>query len=240
LTDLILLTYNHSDLTLKCLESLKANTKSDIRPIWIDNGSGDEHYWNVHNRILDLFPDNNLIISLSVNMGFAAGMNEGIKASDSDFVVLLNNDLEFTPHWLGWLLKPFELDPKIGIVGSMTDHISTVQQVDRFMEKFGKKYDGQIWKEHNTGNVAYFCVALRRAMIDDIGLLDEKFFNGGEDDDYNDRARLAEWKTGFALKSKVYHKHLATRKDPELGYRENNQRNREYLKQKRNGRKNET
>ena len=239
MTDIVLLTYNHSDLTIKCLESLKNYTKGAHRLIWVDNGSKQSHFWRVHSRILDLYPMNHLAVSFQVNMGFSVGINEGIKASKSDIVVLLNNDLEFTPHWFKWLMKPFELDPKIGVVGSMTDHISTAQQVDRFIEKFGKQFEGQAWKEHNTGNVAYFCVALRRKMFEEIGLLDERFFNGGEDDDYNDRARAAGWKTGFALKSFVYHKHLATRKDPELDFRRNGEINRALLRAKRQERKND-
>jgi GT2 family glycosyltransferase len=230
--DLVLLSYNHSDLTLRCLQSLKRNTKGLYNLIWIDNGSKAEHFRPVN---IYLYQESRPIENFKYyrfnnNKGFSKGMNKGIKMSRADIVVLLNNDITFTKYWLKGLIMPFLENPKIGIVGAVTDNISSVQQIEKIKTKIP---DTEYFYNHKKGNIAYFCTAIHRKVINKIGLLDEGFFNGGEDDDYNDRAREAGFKIGVGLTSFVYHDHLATRTDPELNYRQNNLRNRQLLREKR-------
>lgn len=238
---LVMLQYNHSDLTIKALESLTRDTCAGItyRLIVVDNGSDNFHFQRVrdwvesHGGQVEIY-----LISCPKNGGFAYGMNTGmryaIEVLKSSCVVLLNNDVTFTDGWLMELVKPFKLDATIGIIGSQTDNISSVQATVRLQTVC--KLDDP-WYEQKDHNVAYFCTAIKREVIEKVGYLDENFFNGGEDDDYNDRARIAGFKVGVAPRSFVHHDHLLTRKDPELDYRGNGKKNREYLRMKREERK---
>jgi GT2 family glycosyltransferase len=56
-----------------------------------------------------------------------------------------------------------------------------------------------------------FCAIIRREVIEKIGLLDERFFILGNDDDYCDRVRLSGSMTGVALNCFVYHRHGVTK-----------------------------
>ena len=59
--------------------------------------------------------------------------------------------------------------------------------------------------------VAFFCVVLRRTMLQEIGFLDPRFGLGlGDDDDLCRRARLEHWKIGLALDVPVWHWHRST------------------------------
>ena len=64
-----------------------------------------------------------------------------------------------------------------------------------------------------NGNIPLFCGMFRREMLEDVGYLYEEFFILANDDDYNDRVRLAGWKTAAALNVFVNHIHGATKKE---------------------------
>lgn len=231
--DLIILQYNHSDLTLKCLKSLaETDAGLEYRLIIVDNGSEQKHVLAVQDNDYH----GGKMVLLDCNLGFAAGMNVGMRLSKADYVVLLNNDITFTPLWLRYLIAAYKCAANIAIVGAQTDNISSVQATERL--KTVCKLDDP-WYEQKDHNVAYFCTAISRDCIEEIGYLDEHFFNGGEDDDYNDRAREAGFKVGVAPRSYVHHDHFGTRKDSEFAahFKENGRKNREYLRAKREARK---
>ena len=56
-----------------------------------------------------------------------------------------------------------------------------------------------------------FCAVVRSEVAEKIGLLDERFFILGNDNDYCDRTRLAGFKVGVCLNCFVYHEHGATK-----------------------------
>jgi len=60
-------------------------------------------------------------------------------------------------------------------------------------------------------HVSMFSAVLRKKMIDEVGLLDERFTCYGNYFDYNDRIKQAGWKTTVALNCFVYHLHKATK-----------------------------
>ena len=172
------------------------------------------------------------MIPLDKNYGFAVAANAGIKQVKTKYVTLLNNDTEVTPGWLEAMLYELAQRPRLGLVGATTDNISSCQQVEKAKSRAG----GENYFDVPSGNVAYFCVTLRMAAIEEVGYLDPEFFNGGEDDDMNDRLRAAGWGTGVTMLSFVYHVHLATRgKLPE--FQEHSRRNCERLAAKREARR---
>ncbi|MGD9818409.1 MAG: glycosyltransferase family 2 protein, partial [Desulfomonilaceae bacterium] len=152
------------------------------------------------------------------NVGFSAGNNAGIRASDGEYIVLLNNDTYVTEGWLNKLIRPLRLNPDLGLVGPVTNAIGNEAQIPVFyddtneMAKVAKRYS----REHDRqifycDNLAFFCVALRRNLFDEIGDLDEKFNIGFfEDDDYCMRVRQAGYRIGIAEDVFIHHRLSAT------------------------------
>src|SRR5439155_5658429 len=79
----------------------------------VDNGSTDGSAEMVRGE----FPDVRLIRS-ETNLGFAAGNNLAILATDAPYVATLNNDAIAAPDWLERLVAVAEADAALGSVSS--------------------------------------------------------------------------------------------------------------------------
>ncbi|NOY77249.1 MAG: glycosyltransferase [Calditrichaeota bacterium] len=195
LTSIVLLTYNGLEYTQKCIESIRKHTHVPYELIVVDNGSTDGMV-----NYLKSQKDVHLIQNKK-NRGFAAGNNQGIRASKGDFIVLLNNDTVVTDGWLRRLLRGFHLSPKVGMVGPKSNYVQNplqvvndvgyenLEEMQVFAQKFARKNKNAYW---TTTKLVGFCLALKREVVDRVGLLDESFGLGNfEDDDYCVRARKA-------------------------------------------------
>src|ERR1051326_822668 len=110
---IVIVTWNGRRHLPTCLDALDAQTYRDFETIVVDNGSADGSAELVATR----YPSVRLIRS-ATNRGFAAGNNLGIRASDSAYVVTLNNDTIPEPEWLLALVEAGERDPTMGSVAS--------------------------------------------------------------------------------------------------------------------------
>src|ERR1700720_198725 len=115
----VVVTWNRRDLLRSCLQSLtRQKLEQPFEVIVVDNGSED----GSAEMALREFPENPAfrlrLIRNEANVGFCAGNNRGFRASDSEFVALLNNDAEAEPDWLAGLVSAFEGRPEIGMVAS--------------------------------------------------------------------------------------------------------------------------
>lgn len=159
---IVIPTYNRRDLVFKCLTSIYANTDlSNVEIIVVSNGCGDRTVEHLQYHMPGVH-----ILHWHQPLGYPKAVNMGMSAATGDYVVLLNNDTElFGKDWVEQLLKPFSTNPKTGITGLI------------------KRYQGgKPW-------VLFFCAAIKREVINKIGLLDETFTPGcGEDIDYCIRA----------------------------------------------------
>ncbi|MCX7884025.1 MAG: glycosyltransferase, partial [Caloramator sp.] len=108
---IIIPNYNNIELLKKTLNSIY-KYYNDIKTIVVDNNSKEDVQ-----KIIKCFK-NVEFIKLDKNYGFAKAVNEGIKSSDSEFVVLLNNDVEVEKGWLENLLALIKKDEKIFSVSS--------------------------------------------------------------------------------------------------------------------------
>jgi GT2 family glycosyltransferase len=224
--DIIVPTYNNEALTIACFESIKRCT-SDYRIIWVDNGSKDTAA--VEKSLEGM---NYLAIKLPKNEGFVGAVNRGIMASNAKTVCLLNNDTEVSPRWLDKLTAMLYSKNEYGIVGSLTGPPAQEQQFDshhniayqqRFRKipifpewvgladfnlKIEKQLPGMIGQ---VDFVAFLCAAIKREVIDKVGLLDANYAMGMWDDaDYNFAAHKAGYKTVLALDTCIIHKGRST------------------------------
>ena len=70
---------------------------------------------------------NYLIMFFPKNYGFIQAVNEGIKAGDSEFLVVQNNDTIVIPHWLDRLKMPFKGNDRVMITGPLTSECESWQ-----------------------------------------------------------------------------------------------------------------
>jgi GT2 family glycosyltransferase len=216
---------NNEELTRACLESVYKYSR-DCEIIIVDNGS--KIPWKGPEKI----------IRNEKNLGFPVACNQGIREAKGEVIVLLNNDTIVSSLWLERLDAHFV---NYDMVGPLTNFISGPQQlfinppvlpagVTFFADQiYQKNYD----RSSPFFRLVFFCVAIKRAVIDKIGLLDEQFSPGNfEDDDYCMRAIEAGFRLGIAQDVFIYHKGSATHKSENIEYAKLLQKNAEIFNKK--------
>lgn len=216
LISVVVLTYNNLELTRQCIDSLFEYTDY---PNWelviVDNASSDQtpeylqHLAMQNERV-------RLILS-ETNTGFARGNNLGLEKARGEYLVMLNNDTMVTPGWLFTLWRHFQVRPRLGLLGPVTNNIGNEAKVDvglysnmADMALAARSYTlvrmGQLYPMHT---VAFFCVMLPRHVYEKVGGLDEKFGRGFfEDDDYCRRVQQLDLDIACAEDVFVHH-HLS-------------------------------
>jgi len=219
--DIIIPTWNNSHLTIKCLVALSVFTACPYRVIWVDNGSEQSEYKRVHNWLREFGVDFKPIV-FNKNFGPTKALNAGIRESESPYFVLMNNDAYVTDRWLSKLIEILEANPDIGLISPVTDNISCPARWSRLARLLRLPVAGDPVTYFNRRKshfiaggflVSFFCVVMRREIIEKVGLLCEELQFFGSDDDYCDRVRVAGFKTAIATNCFVYHEHRATIKN---------------------------
>jgi len=199
-----------------CLTSLQAQTYTAFETILVDNGSTDGSVaW-----VREHFPHVRLLCN-ERNVGYAAGNNQAIRASQAPFVATLNNDTRVEPDWLAALVAAAEGDPSVGMCASrmlFADRPGIINSTGISMDVAGIAWDRCGGEPDHGGAgepVEVFgpcagAALYRRAMLDQIGLFDEDFFAYLEDVDLAWRARLVGWRCLYVPAACVYHVHSAT------------------------------
>jgi len=240
-TSIIVLCYNSLEETTRpCLESIVKNTPAgEYELIIVDNASSDRTPEYLQEFVRQ---HTNVQLQLNnVNKGYAGGNNDGIALASGEYIVLLNNDTLVPAGWLDKLLYLFHNHPKIGLIGPVTNSAGNEQRIelDRLNEKNYEAISGEyikrqagVWFE--TEKLGFFCVAIRRSVVEKIGVLDEKFGIGMfEDDDYCVRAKKADFTLAVAEDCFVFHKgSVSFGKLAVENYRQLFEKNRQYFYQK--------
>jgi GT2 family glycosyltransferase/glycosyltransferase involved in cell wall biosynthesis/Tfp pilus assembly protein PilF len=214
LVSVVVLTYNNWEYTKSCLFAVRNwSDYPNLEIIVVDNASTDE----TREKLRELEPrDKRVQVILNdTNLGVAAGYNVGLRAARGDYVILLNNDTYVTRGWVRDLIRPMQLDPQIGLTGPLTNDIGNEQRVKiaygtmEEMQLVARRFvRARLRRTLEVGNLAFFCVAISRAVLEDVGLLDEVYGLGYyEDDDYCRRAAQANYKLVIVDDVFVHHYH---------------------------------
>jgi len=214
---IIILNWNGLDDTLPCLESLHGMDYPNSEIIVVDNGSVDESVPVIRQR----FPAMTLLEN-GQNLGYAGGNNVGLRyalAHGMDYALLLNNDTEVAPDFLYHMTGAAEADLTVGIAGPT---IYYHQRSDQIWSA-GGAIDwrrGKTWlvglDEPDTGQfgvasrevdfVTGCALLVKRAVMEQVGLLDERFFLYYEEAEWCVRVRQAGFKIVHVPQAKVWHR----------------------------------
>lgn len=217
---IIIPVYNALPMTQMCLESIYRETREiDFEVIVVDNGSRDgTARWL--RAAQQRFPRLR-VVRLKKNLGFSRAVNIGLQCSKGAFIVILNNDTLVSTGWLDKMLSIMHTDPTVGIVSPVTNYVGEGAQIDEravhvrpdpaAVSQYAKSIAGRNEVSYEPCRLVFFCVLIRRELINRIGFLDEGYKMGNfEDDDYCLRARMAGYRLAIARNAFVYHYGSAT------------------------------
>jgi len=199
---IIILNRNRKNLTDTCLRSLEKLTYPNYNVIVVDNGSTD----GSQDLIKEKFPYITLIEN-GKNLGFARGMNVGIKhalENEADYVfVVLNNDTAIiSRNLLEELVKTANSDKKIGIVGPKVMDYDGPSKV-QFNGKI-KHLSGFTMEVSGCGFLA------KKEVLEDVGLYGPIYFMYYEDLDLFFRVKKKGYRIVFVPSVKIKHKGFGT------------------------------
>ncbi len=217
LCDIVLLTWNRADLLKPCVESITRHTKKPCRLILVDNASTEPEAVGYLNSLKGTDHVRLEIVRRTRNDGFSKGINDGLSRTTAPWVCVMNNDVIVTESWLDELLRVAEANPQIGLLNPMSNEFGTLPRRNEGPDETAGRLKDQQGRWMEYWNCVAFCMLLPRAVIEQVGLLDEKFqFMYYEDADYSMRVRQAGFICAIAKGCYVYHLGSATmNKNPE-------------------------
>lgn len=226
----VVVNWNRCDDTLACLASLAATSYAAQhapdawRVILVDNGSADGTVSAVRSR----FPATD-VVALPANGGFAVGCNVGLRralAGGADYVLLANNDTVVAPDMVEQLVRVAEREPGVGLLSPVIFYHDQPARTwsagyrQRAVTLSAQPPDGAPGGWPNRGPDAgapyavdrvYGCgLLIRRSVLEEVGLFDERFFMYYEDADFCRRAQAAGYRLLVVPAARMWHKVAAS------------------------------
>ncbi len=156
------------------------------------------------------------------NVGTAVGRNRGILAAQGEYVVVVDNDVEFTEQWLEPLLETARNDESVACVGAMIltpqgrpqycSHYTVERQQADGLRSIGLRFDRwfaadspEIGAECDVPWYPTTCLLIRKEAFDRVGGFDERLFLAEEDKDLCLALRNSGYRVVFNPRSRVVH-----------------------------------
>lgn len=201
------------DLTRACVDALVQQDPPPTEILLVDNASPDDTpgQHGRHGIVRVLRQDRNL--------GFAGGVNAGIRAATSPWILVLNNDTLPAPGMLRELLTIAAADPRIGAVAPVSNHVKGAAMLPigprgrdlAERERIAAELQRFPVREQDVDTLAGLCLLLHRTTLDRVGSFDERFGHGNyEDDDFCLRLRLCGLRLVIARRAFLHHEGHAT------------------------------
>lgn len=215
---IVILNWNGEKMLRQYLPSVLKYSREEAVVYIADNASTD-------NSILMLkenFPECRLIL-LEKNWGFAEGYNKALAQIEAEYFLLLNSDIEVTPHWLTPLLSYMDAhadvaacQPKLLSIADR-DSFEYAGACGGYLDRYGYPFcRGRIFETVERDNGQYDAPAdilwatgaallVRARIYNKVGGLDGRFFAHNEEIDMCWRLRIGGHRIVCIPESKVYH-----------------------------------
>jgi GT2 family glycosyltransferase len=221
--DIVIPTYKNLRGIRHCLESIRKCTNVRYHLIVVNNGSSEELH-----KYLEQQGDITYI-KKPPPLNFAQAVNEGIKAGNGKYVMVLNDDVIVSKGWLRQMIETCKED--VGAVGPLSNcdrgwyHSyslniggvellpgkNTFEEIEPIIPQiydFKSPYQEQPDREW----IAFYCTLIRRDVLDKTGLLNEEFVNSGEDVDFCYRIKKQGFRIVQDYRAFVFHQGAVSRK----------------------------
>lgn len=212
------LNYNGWEDAAECVRSLLSSSYANLKIVVIDNCSTD----NSVNELTKLVDGNRVqLVQTDANLGSVGGTAFATRyalKSKADFIFALSNDLAVPPDTIEILVNAMLSDPGLGV---LSPKIMYYRQPDRIWScgflmnhwlARGTDLVNRVRRSaHNAeildvdmliGGVMF----LRRALLEQVGFVDERYFFQNEEYEYFDRIRKGGWRVKVAMNTSVLHK----------------------------------
>ncbi len=182
--DIFIYIHNSTAGIKECVESVQKNTPLPYQITLVADGS-DEETRQYLAGLSDSFP----IVWQDRKLGYPQALSQGLQVSMTEFAVLLNSNIRVTPGWLDGMLACMQSNPKIGLVGPLTnrsidlvrlDNRSTINPARLTLPENSlpnptgeliSRYSRRIYPPVNKLDDR--CLLVRRQMIDQPGVFKE-------------------------------------------------------------------
>lgn len=217
---IVIVSWNVADLLANCLRSIALYPPAVEYEVWVvDNASQDDSVRIVREQ----FPQVHLIAN-PTNVGFAAGNNQALAAATGRYVLLLNPDTRVHEGTMQILIDFLDAHPQAGAAGSLyASPDGSLQQscfpfptvsrelwrllhLDRFYAR--GIYDMHRWSRNvprEVDSLQGASLMLRRAALEQTGLLDAGYFMYTEEIDLCYRLRQRGWSLFWVPRSHITH-----------------------------------
>ncbi len=232
--DVIVVCWNDKEQIATALDSVFALPEvsageSFANVVVSDNGSSDGSREYLRAR----YGERLTIVENGENLGFAAACNRAFRVTRAPYVFLLNPDAALRPRALAEMIAFMEKHPRCGLAGSrIYNYDGTIAEScgefdtwlgaflrssawgERpFLRRFANGRSLRAWGHVTQRRVdlaigAALCI--RRALIDEIGPFDERYFLYHEEVDFARRAANAGWETWYVPASEAVHEGMGS------------------------------
>jgi len=234
-----LITWNGEKYIEECLNSILKQSFKDYLLLIIDNGSVDKTVKIIEEQFLPIFGDKLRFVKNKENLGFARAHNQALLWTDTEYVLVLNQDVILEPNFLqefvifadehkdagSFNAKVLRLEfeqigdlkksQKSDIIDSLGLKIFKSQRVIDIGA--GEQDKNQYEAAEEIFGVSGSCSLYRRKALADVRYKDEffdnDFFSYKEDVDLAYRLRWRGWKSFYVPQAVVYHKRSASSKE---------------------------
>ena len=220
---IVIVSWNTCQLLQRCLRSIEDEIAGwpqwHVETFVVDNASTDDTVQMVREE----FPWVKLLVN-EANAGFAAANNQAIHLCNGRFILLLNSDTEIHPGALEILLAFMEAHPKAGAAGarllngdgSLQPSCQPMLTPERefwrlsFLDELWPRATYRMerwdrWAPRRVEVIKGACLLLRRQALDEIGLLDDRYFMYTEEVDLCYRLMEAGWQLWYVPAARVTH-----------------------------------
>jgi hypothetical protein len=225
--DIVIISYNTSELTLKCIRSVYDTANNFISQIIVvDNYSTDDTIQKINKH----YPDVKIIVNPK-NYGYAKAVNIGVRASNEKYLIISNPDVIYHQDSIKILIEAISKDNSIGVAGpcqlfpngkwqrSFGDLPSIKLGLkDLFLITHIQQYLLRKNPPKNNLEVEYIdgaVMAFRRELFDKVDGFDEDYFFYTEEADFCHHVRKLGLKNIHIPNSVVTHLRGATTKKNE-------------------------